>query len=154
MYNGPTFANEWSPNGKPPINIFLHFLPCYFLKVTIVEATSNMLLTANAVWTTLGELFRYIGMMLLMTCYIKLPDYFWKTATRTGNESEDEANNIPFFIFNRYMSWRPFWQSHQRCDYPQTTAIIPRQVLADSGFVLDVERAHAYNLQCSMGFMP
>jgi hypothetical protein len=38
--------------------------------------------------------------------------------------------------------------------YPQTTAIVPRQVLADSGFDLDVEQAHAYNLQCSVGFMP
>ncbi len=76
MYNGPMFANEWFPNGKPFIDIFLHFLPCYFLKVTIVEATSNGLLTANAVQTTLGELFRYIGMMLLMSCYMKSPDYF------------------------------------------------------------------------------
>ncbi len=86
MYNRPTFAKEWSPNGKPFINIFLHFLPCYFLEVTIVEATSNALLAANAVQTTLGELLRYIGMMLLMSCYMKLPDYFWKMATRTGNE--------------------------------------------------------------------
>ncbi len=74
MYNGPTFANEWSPNGKPFINIFLHFLPCYFFEVTIIEATSNVLLIANAVQTTLRELFRYIGMMLLMLCYMKLPD--------------------------------------------------------------------------------
>jgi hypothetical protein len=66
MYNGPTFANKWSPNGKPFIDILLHFLPCYFLEVTIVEATSNALLTANAVRATLGELFRYIEMMLLM----------------------------------------------------------------------------------------
>ncbi len=84
MYNGPTFANKGSPNGKPFIDIFLHFLPCYFLEDTIVEATSNALLMANAVRTTLGELLRYIGMMLLMSCYMKLPDYFWKTATRTG----------------------------------------------------------------------
>ncbi len=56
MYNGPTFANEWSPNGKPFIDIFLHFLPCYFIEVTIVEATSNAPLTVNVVQTTLGEL--------------------------------------------------------------------------------------------------
>jgi hypothetical protein len=49
MYNGPTFANEWSPNGKPFIDISLHFLPWYFLEVTIVKATSNALLMANAV---------------------------------------------------------------------------------------------------------
>ncbi len=108
MYNGPTFANKWSPNGKPFIDIFLHFLPCYFLEVTIVEATSNALLTANAVRTTLGELFRYIGMMLLMSCYMKLPNYFCKMATRTGNELEDEANDIPLFTFNRFMSRRVF----------------------------------------------
>ncbi len=108
MYNGPTFANEWSPNGKPFIHIFLPFLPCYFLEVTIIKATSNVLLMANAVQTTLGELFRYIGVMLLMLCYMKLPDYFWIMATRTGNESEEEANNIPLFTFNWYMSRRCF----------------------------------------------
>jgi hypothetical protein len=85
MYNGPMFANEWSPNGKPFIDIFLHFLPCYFIEVTIAEATSNVLLTVNAVRTTLGELLHYIGMMLLMSCYMKSPDCFWKTATRMGN---------------------------------------------------------------------
>jgi hypothetical protein len=108
MYNGPTFANEWSPNGKPFIDIFLHFLPCNFLEVTIIKATSIALLTANAVRTTLGELFHYIGMMLLMLCYMKSPDYFWKTATRTGNELEDKANNIPLFTFNQYMSRQHF----------------------------------------------
>jgi hypothetical protein len=108
MYNGPMFANKWSPNGKPFINIFLHFLPCYFIEVTIVEATSNALLTVNAVRTTLGELLRYIGVMLLMSCYMKSPNYFWKMVTMTGNESEDEVNDIPLFTFNRYMSQRHF----------------------------------------------
>jgi hypothetical protein len=108
MYNGPTFANKWSPNGKPFIDIFLHFLPCYFIKVTIVKATINVLLMVNAVRTTLGELLRYIGMMLLMSCYMKSPNYFWKTATRMGNESEDKANDISLFTFNQYMLRRHF----------------------------------------------
>jgi hypothetical protein len=38
--------------------------------------------------------------------------------------------------------------------YHQTTAIVPRQVLADSGIDLGVKQAHAGNLCCSMGFMP
>ena len=38
--------------------------------------------------------------------------------------------------------------------YYHTTAIIPRQVLADLGFDLGMERAHAGNLRCSVGFMP
>jgi hypothetical protein len=106
MYNRPAFANEWSPNGKPFIKIFLHFLPCYFLEVPIVKAKSNALLAVNVAWTTFRELLQYIGMMLLMLCYIKSPDYFWKTATRTGNELEDKENDIPPFTFNRYMSRR------------------------------------------------
>jgi hypothetical protein len=108
MYNGPTFANKWSPNGKPFIDIFLHFLPCYFIEVTIVKATSKVLLTVNAVRTTLGELLRYIGMMLLMSCYMKSLNYFWKMVTRMGNESEDKGNSIPWFTFNRYMSRQRF----------------------------------------------
>jgi hypothetical protein len=66
MYNGPTFANEWSPNDKSFIEIFLHFFPRKFLKDTIVNAMSNALLAVNAVWITLGELLQYVGMMLLM----------------------------------------------------------------------------------------
>jgi hypothetical protein len=120
MYNRPTFANEFSPNGKPFTDIFLHFLPCYFIEVTIVKATSNALLTVNAVRTTLGELLHYIRIMLLMLCYMKLLDYFWKTTTRMGNELEDKANDIPSFAFNRTGTCRGgvFWHSHQRCSLP------------------------------------
>ena len=57
------------------MEIFLHCFPCYFVEVTIVEATNNMLLVINAVWTTYRELLQYIGMILLMSCYyMKLPD--------------------------------------------------------------------------------
>ena len=52
MYNGSTFTNEWSPNGKSFSEIFLHCFPCFFLEVTIVEATNNVLLTVNVVQTT------------------------------------------------------------------------------------------------------
>ena len=139
MYNRSTFTNDWSPNGKSFSEIFLHCFPCYFLEVTIVEATNNTLLTVNAVWTTYGELLRYIGMMLLMSSYMKSPDYFWRPATRTGNFSEDEENDMPSFTFNRYMSRRRYAAHIGFAVYNQTTAIIPRQVLADSGFDLGVE---------------
>ena len=58
----------------------------------------------NLVRTTFGELLRYIGMMLFMLCYMKLPDYFWRPATRMGDDLEDEENGIPSFTFKRYMS--------------------------------------------------
>jgi hypothetical protein len=75
MYNEPTFTHDWSPNGNSFMEIFLHCFPCYFVEVTIVEATNNMLLVINAVWTTYRELLQYIGMILLMSCYyMKLPD--------------------------------------------------------------------------------
>jgi hypothetical protein len=108
MYNGPTFTNDWSPNHNSFIEIFLHCFPCYFLEDTIVEATNNALLAVNAVRTTYGELLRYIGMMILMSCYMKSPDYFWRPASRTGDCSEDEENNMPLFTFNRYMSCRHY----------------------------------------------
>jgi hypothetical protein len=38
--------------------------------------------------------------------------------------------------------------------YYQTTAIVPRQVLADLGNDCVVEQAHASSLRCSVGFMP
>ena len=93
MYNGPTFTNDWSPNVNSFSEIFLHCFPCYFIEVDMVEATNNALLAVNAVRTTFGELLRYIGMMLLMLCYMKSPDYFWRMAVRTGDCSEDEEND-------------------------------------------------------------
>ena len=107
MYNGPTFANEWSPNEKSFVEIFVHFFPRNFLEDTVVNETSNALLAVNAVQITFGGLLRYIGMMLLMSCYAKSPDYFWRTMTRTGDESKEE-NDIPLFSFNRYMSRRRY----------------------------------------------
>jgi hypothetical protein len=53
MYNRPTFSNEWSPNKKIYIKIFMHLFPINFLKETILNATSNTLLTENAVHVTL-----------------------------------------------------------------------------------------------------
>jgi hypothetical protein len=120
----------------------------------MVEATNKALLAVNGVRTTFGELLRYIGMMMLMSCYIKLPDYFWRTAERTGDCSEDKENDMPSFTFNRYMSRRRYAAHIGFAVYNQTTAIVSRQVLADSGFDLGVERAHADNLRCSVGFMP
>ncbi len=46
----------------------------------------------------------YIGMMSLMSCYTKPPEYFWRTASRKGDESEDDENDVLSFTFNRYMS--------------------------------------------------
>ena len=33
MYNGSTFTNDWSPNGKSFSEIFLHFFPCISLRL-------------------------------------------------------------------------------------------------------------------------
>ena len=95
------------PKGKSFSEIFLHCFPSYFLEVTIVEATNNVLLTVNVVQTTYRELLRYIGMLLLMSCYMKSPGYFWRQAARMGDCSEEEENNMPSCTFIRYMSrWR------------------------------------------------
>ena len=66
-----------------------------------------MLLSNGLVRTTIGEMLRYIRMMLLMSCYMKPPDSFWRPATRTPG-SEDEENDTPSFTFNRYMSRRHY----------------------------------------------
>jgi hypothetical protein len=108
MYNGPTFLNDWSPNEKTYAELFIYFFATDFLRDTIVAATSNVLVAENMVRLTFGELLRYIGMMLLMSCYTKSQDYFWRTTALTGNESEDEENDTPSFTFTRYMSRRRY----------------------------------------------
>ena len=88
MYNQPTFADAWSPQGKKFVDIFLHLFPVQFLETVINEAISRVLLSNGLVRTTLREMLWYIEMMLLMSCYMKSPDYFWRPATRTPG-SED-----------------------------------------------------------------
>ena len=105
MYNQPTFADAWSPKGKKFVDIFLHLFPVQFLETVINKATSRVLLSNGLVRTTLGEMLWYIGMMLLMSCYMKSPDYFWRPATtRTPGLEDEEENDTPSFTFNRYMS--------------------------------------------------
>ena len=109
MYNDPKFTNDWTPQGKSYAEIFLHVFPLYFFENIVVAATNNALLAADNARTTLGEMMRYIGMWLLMSCYLKSPDYFWRTTPmRTTADSEDEENDTPLFTFNRYMSRRRF----------------------------------------------
>jgi hypothetical protein len=112
MYNGPLSADGWTPQRKKFLEIFLHLFPLEFFTNVIVEGTSNVLVGVDSARTTIGEMLRYIGMWLLMPCYMKSLDYFWRSAPRTtttpDDNDEDEENDTPSFTFNRYMSWRRF----------------------------------------------
>jgi hypothetical protein len=77
MYNGPSFADRWTPQRKMFLEIFLHLFPLKFFTNMIVEGTSNALIGVNSARMTIGEIVRYVGMWLLMSCYMKSPDYFW-----------------------------------------------------------------------------
>ena len=113
MYNNPSFADGWTPQRKTFLDIFLHLFPLEFFTNVIVEATSNALFSADSARTSLGEMLRYLGMWMLMSCYMKSPDYFWQSAARmTGDGVEDEENDIPSFTFNRCGGSR---LSRQRC---------------------------------------
>ena len=40
---------------------------------------------------SLGEMLRYLGMWMFMSCYMKSPDYFWHSAAwMTGDDMEDK----------------------------------------------------------------
>ena len=58
------------------LDISLHLFPFQFFTNVIVEGTSNVLLRVDSARTSIGEMLRYVGMWLLMSCYMKLPDYF------------------------------------------------------------------------------
>ena len=107
VYNQPMFTNSWTPHMKKFVDIVLHLFPVKFLETVIAKATSRVLLSNGLMRTTIGEMLRYIRMMLLMSCYMKPPDSFWRPATRTPG-SEDEENDTPSFTFNRYMSRRHY----------------------------------------------
>jgi hypothetical protein len=111
MYNGPSFADGWTAQRKTFVEIFLHLFPLEFCTNVIVEGTSSALVGVNSARMTIGEMLRYVGMWLLMSCYMKSPDYFWRSAPRTTttpDDNEDEENDTSLFTFNRYMSRRRF----------------------------------------------
>ena len=83
MYNGPLFADGWTPQQKTFLEIFLHLFPLEFFTNVIVEGTSNALIGVDSVRTTIGEMLCYIGMGLLMSCYMKSSDYVWRFAPQT-----------------------------------------------------------------------
>jgi len=68
MYNNPSFADGWTPQRKTFLDIFLHLFPLEFFTNVIVEATSNALFSADSARTSLGEMLRYLGMWMLMSC--------------------------------------------------------------------------------------
>jgi hypothetical protein len=108
MYNGPSFADGWTPQRNTFLEIFLHLFPLEFFTNVIIEATSNALFAADSARTSLGEMLRYLGMWMLMSCYMKSPGYFWQSAAQMASDgAEDKENDTPSFTFNHYMSrWR------------------------------------------------
>jgi len=107
MYNGPSFAEGWTPQRKTLMEIFLHVFPLEFFTTVIVEATNNALVATNSARTSLGEMLRYVGMWMLMSCFVKSPDYFWHQGSAEDRDEDDE-NDTPSFSFHRYMSRRRF----------------------------------------------
>jgi uncharacterized membrane protein len=77
MYNGPSFTDGWTPQRKTFLEIFLHLFPLKFFTNVIVKGTSNAVVGVDSVRTTIGEMLRYVGMWLLMSCYMRSPNYFW-----------------------------------------------------------------------------
>jgi hypothetical protein len=109
MYNSPLFADGWTPKRKTFLEIFLHLFPLEFFTNVIIKATSNALFAADSARTSLREMLWYLGMWMLMSCYMKSPGCFWQSAARmAGDGMEDKENDIPSFTFNRYMSQRRF----------------------------------------------
>ena len=54
MYNGPSFAEGWTPQQKTFLKIFFHLFPLEFFMNVIVEGTSNVLVGVNSARTTIG----------------------------------------------------------------------------------------------------
>ncbi len=83
-------------------------LPPQILHEFIIEWTNNVLVGVNSARTSLGEMLRVMGMWLLMSCYVKSPNYFWRPQMMTEKKDEDEENDTPLFSFSQYMSQHCF----------------------------------------------
>jgi hypothetical protein len=110
MYNGPTFAHDWTPQNKTFAEVFLwFFLPTTFLEGTVFAATNDALSGENSSPATLGEFLCYIRLWLLMACYMgHSPEDYWAPKVSTGNVSEDKMNDTPPMNFHKYMSRKRF----------------------------------------------
>ncbi|MBM4179814.1 MAG: hypothetical protein FJ211_10875, partial [Ignavibacteria bacterium] len=65
-YNGPSFANGWTPIGKTYMEIFLHLFPVVWLTDVLIRRTNVGVINAASKPFTFGECLRFIGMRLLM----------------------------------------------------------------------------------------
>jgi hypothetical protein len=109
IYKGPSFANDWTPQNKFAEVFLWFFLPTTFLENTVLVATNNALGGENSTPATFGEFLSYIGLWLLMACYMGyLPEDYWAPNASIDNESKDKMNDTLSMNFQRYMSRRRF----------------------------------------------
>ena len=92
------------PSRRCSLRSSSHLFPLKFFTNVIIEAMSNVLVGVNSVRTTIGEMLRYVGMWMLMSCYMKSLDYFWQPEAWANEDDEDRENDTSLFTFNRYMS--------------------------------------------------
>ncbi len=72
-----------------------------------MAATNDALRGENSAMATLGEFLCYIGLWLLMACYMgHSPEDYWAPKVSTGNVCKDKMNDTLPMKFHKYMSRR------------------------------------------------
>ena len=97
-YDGPSFANGWTPTGKTNLEVFLHLFPVAWLTNVVLAMTSSACLANNSKALTWGEFIRFLGMRLLMASSPGWHvDEFWRYET-TPRDQEYDPCPYPYNI--------------------------------------------------------
>lgn len=97
------FKDEWSPEKKTWLEIWMKLFPFQWLTTVLLGMTNKSLATQGEAEVTLGELLRYLGLWMLMATVGGFSrDDFWSDSVH------DEEDKPCPYNFKKYMTQRRF----------------------------------------------
>ncbi len=102
-YNEPSFPNNWVPQGKSYLDLFIYFFPMVWFTTVLVAKTSAAIvesgLHGSKAPVTFGEMIRFLGIRLLMSTQQGWTvDDYWRYS--------EAANQTDLSIQNAYVSFQ------------------------------------------------
>ena len=122
-YNEPSFPNNWVPQGKSYLDLFVYFFPMVWFTTVLLAKTSAAIEEAGSHGSrapvTFGELIRFLGIRLLMSTQQGWTvDDYW----RYSLEAADQADCPCPFNMSPYMSMRRFRSINRFLTYTDAQA--------------------------------
>ena len=127
-YEGPSFANGWTPTGKTNLEVFLHLFPIVWLTNVVLAMTSNACVANNSKRLTYGELLRFLGMRLLMAL-----SPGWHTRPPLATKSTTHVHTHTTYNFKDFMSKKQFHTINQSLRFTCSPVCLRTRTLTSFG---------------------